>query len=190
VLKYILPAVDSRLSLLAVLKVQKMSAPVENGKRTFFGKMVNFVKTVAERAMDPDAIPSDDENDDTKSDDGVDEQESLAVDFRQKYTPGSSVAVSLEQEDPSCNVPVIPPEVGIDDLNIDALNIDAVDIESELAKEVASVDIRESTDGAPTLGFVGRSAGTTFCTRVGPNYKVNKHKALSAPALMELMSAE
>lgn len=50
---------------------------------------------------------------------------------------------------------------------------------------VGTVDGKASTGGFASSGVAG-----TFHTRVGPNYKTNKQKAPSAPALLELMSAE
>jgi hypothetical protein len=80
----------------------------------------------------------------------------------------------------------------VDELNVDALAIESAASELELELESAAADASPaSTEGTPgSKGFVGRSTGVSFCTRVGPNYKINKQKAPSAPALMELMSAE
>lgn len=167
-----------------------MSGVVENEKPTLFGKVFNFVKNVAERVMDPESIPSDDEID-AKSDAEEEDKDSYVVDFRKKYVPGSTVNVNYELADLSETVPIPPVDGGAaEDLNMEFLCIDEPDLGNELEKEITTVDPQESVDTSPSRGFVGRSIGTSFCTRTGPNYKVNKQKAPSAPALMELMSAE
>lgn len=46
------------------------------------------------------------------------------------------------------------------------------------------------TAASATRGFASSGIAGTFQTRTGPNYKTNKQKAPSAPALLELMSVE
>lgn len=171
-----------------------MSDAAANGsaKPSFFGKMYNFVKTVAERVVDPDAIPSDDEADAHKSDDEDEEDlQNVTLDFRTKYTPGQSVTVVLDDTDTPVNaVPITPVEGAIEDLNIDALNLEASELEADFEKLSAESTPTAGTEGTDGKGFIARSTGTSFCTRTGPNYKANKQKAPSAPALAELVSAE
>jgi hypothetical protein len=185
--------VDVRLHHFARLQLflqyQTAMSEAEGGaKPSFFGKMYNFVKTVAERAMDPDAIPSDDENGNDSDNDNGGDAEAYTVDFRQKFVPGNTVKVEFDSAQDTASAPVQNDPV--DELNVDALAIESSELELEL--ETASADASPpATEEAPgSKGFVGRSTGVSFCTRVGPNYKVNKQKAPSAPALMELMSAE
>ena len=167
-------------------------------KPTFFSKMYNIIKTVAERAVDP---TQDDGHDGDDSADEHEEEDSnnLVVDFRQKYPVGTTVRNILST--PNDSHPSSPPDTphvsAVDDLPLESLELSSTvvnELELALEKEATitdNVNVNPSVNKTNTEeGHCARSTGESFCTRTGPNYKVNKLKAPSAPALLELMSAE
>jgi hypothetical protein len=130
-----------------------MSGAAKATKPSIFGKMYNFVKTVTERAMDPDAIPSDDENGTSSDDDNA--GRAYTVDFRQKYTLGNTVKLEFDSAQDTAAAPAQSDPA--DELNVDALAIESAASALELELESAAADASPaSTEGTPgSKGFVG-----------------------------------
>mmetsp|Transcript_2493 Transcript_2493/g.3895 ORF Transcript_2493/g.3895 Transcript_2493/m.3895 type:complete len:470 (+) Transcript_2493:230-1639(+) len=80
-----------------------------------------------------------------------------------------------------------------EDTELDNVEVD-IDKKYDVGKSVLNINFSnapsEQLKEYEEKGYMGECPGETFQTRVGPNYNKTKKKAASAPAMLELMSAD
>ena len=168
-------------------------AAASPAKTSLFGKAFNVIKNAAAMAIDPDNYEGDGQESEASEKDEAEDISNMTMDFRTKYDVGKSVNNQFDCIEPPSLVSFAATGAAAD-LELPSTEDElALEQELEMALKLddpASGDASAPGDDKSAAGFVSHCAGQSFQTRVGPNYKANKQKAASAPALLELMSAE